>query len=98
MNLSEQARSDILFIQEPYLYNSKNARISTKNRIYTSHEDRSRAATVINNRRKKRLLEKTELREKSTKESTSCSPPSRTQYTLYACKQDVSPRDGREPK
>jgi hypothetical protein len=28
----------------------------------------------------------------------SCSPHSRTQYTVYACKQDVSPRDGKDPK
>ena len=39
-----------LFIQEPYLYNRKIGGISTKNRIYTSHEDKSRAAIVINNR------------------------------------------------
>jgi len=35
MNLSEQDRSDILFIQEPYLYNRKIAGISNKNKIYT---------------------------------------------------------------
>ena len=50
MNLSEQDKTDILFIQEPYLYNHKIAGISTKNRIYTSHEDKSSAAIVINNR------------------------------------------------
>ena len=50
MNLSEHDRSDILFIQEPYLYNRKIAGISNKNRIYTSLEDKRRAAIVINNR------------------------------------------------
>jgi len=50
MNLSEQYRSHILFIQKPYLCNRKIAAISTKNIIYTSHEDKSRADIVINNR------------------------------------------------
>ena len=50
MNLSGQDKTDILFIQESYLYNCRIAGISTKNRIYTSHEDKSPAAIVINNR------------------------------------------------
>ena len=49
-NLSEQDKTGILFIQEPYLYNRRIAGISTKSRIYTSHEDKSRVAIVINNR------------------------------------------------
>jgi len=50
MNLSVQDISDILLIQEPYIYNRKIAGISTKNKIYTFHEDKSRAAIIINKR------------------------------------------------
>jgi len=50
MNLSEQDKTDIIFIQQPHLYSRRIAGISTKNRIYTSHVDKSRAAIVINNR------------------------------------------------
>jgi len=49
-NLFEQDRSDIIFTQKPFLYNRKIPGISPKNIIYTSHEGKSRAAIVINNR------------------------------------------------
>jgi len=50
MNLSEKDKTDIICIQESYLYNRRIAGISTKNRINASHENKSRAAIVINNR------------------------------------------------
>jgi len=51
MKLSEQGKSDILFIQEPYLYKHRMAGKSTSHRIYTSLEDKNRAAIVITNKK-----------------------------------------------
>jgi hypothetical protein len=46
-DLREHGKSDILFIQEPCLYNRRMTGISTSNRIYTSLEDKNRTAIVI---------------------------------------------------
>ena len=51
MKLSKQEQSNILFIQEPYLYKHRMAGIPNPNRIYTSLEDNNRAAIVITNKK-----------------------------------------------
>jgi len=51
MKLSEQEQSDILFIQEPYLYKHRMAGMPNPYRIYTSLEDNNRAAIVITNKK-----------------------------------------------
>jgi hypothetical protein len=51
MKLTEQDNSDMIFIQEPYLYLNRIAGIKNSNRNYILHADKSRAAiTVTNNK------------------------------------------------
>jgi len=49
MKLIEQDNSDIIFIQEPYLYQNRMARLTKSQRNYISQEDKSWAATLITN-------------------------------------------------
>jgi len=51
MKLTEQDNTDIIFIQEPYLYQNRMAGISKSHRNYISHEDKSRAAIIITNKK-----------------------------------------------
>ena len=47
----EQDNTDITFIQEPYLYQNRMAGISMSHRNYISHEEKSRAAIIITNKK-----------------------------------------------
>ena len=47
----EQDNTDIIFIQEPYLYQNRMAAISMSHRNYISHEEKSRAAIIITNKK-----------------------------------------------
>jgi hypothetical protein len=49
MKLIEQDNSDIVFIQEPYLYQNRMAGLTKSHRKYISHVDKSRAAIIITN-------------------------------------------------
>jgi hypothetical protein len=49
MKLIEQDKSDIVFIQKPYLYQSRIAGITKAHRNYISHEDECRAPIIITN-------------------------------------------------
>ena len=49
MKLTEQDNSDIIFIQEPYLYKNRMAGLTKSHRNYISLEDKSRAAILITN-------------------------------------------------
>jgi len=50
MKLIKQDNTDI-FIQEPYLYQTTMPGIRKSRRNYTSHEDKSRAAIIITNKK-----------------------------------------------
>jgi hypothetical protein len=49
MKLTEQDNSDIIFIQESYLYKTRMAGLTKSYRNYISLEDKSRAAILITN-------------------------------------------------
>ena len=49
MNLIQQDHIDIVFVQEPYLFQNKTAGITRTHRIYISDENKSRAAIIIAN-------------------------------------------------
>jgi hypothetical protein len=49
MHIIHQDHADIIFIQEPYLYQNKTAGIIRTYRTYTSNEDKSRAAIILTN-------------------------------------------------
>jgi hypothetical protein len=66
MHLTEQDNSDIIFIQEPYLYKNRMVGIKNPNRNYISHEDKSRAAIIITNNKIDAVL----LKQMSTPDST----------------------------
>jgi hypothetical protein len=61
-----QDNSDIIFIQEPYLYQNRLAGIKNLNRNYISHEDKSRAAMIITNNKIDTIL----IKQMSTPDST----------------------------
>jgi hypothetical protein len=46
-NIIHQHNTDIIFIQEPYLYQNKIAGITRLYRAYTSDEDTNRAAIIL---------------------------------------------------
>jgi hypothetical protein len=66
MHLTEQDNSDVIFIQEPYLYQNRMAGIKNLNRYYISHKDKSRAAIIITNNKIDALL----IKQISTPDST----------------------------
>jgi hypothetical protein len=66
MHLTEQDSSDIIFIQEPYLYQNRMAGIKNLNRNYISHEDKSQAAIIITNNKIDAVL----IKQMSTPDST----------------------------
>jgi hypothetical protein len=66
MHLTEQDNSDIIFIQEPYLYQNRTAGIKNLYRNYISHEDKSRAAIIITNNKIDAVL----IKQMSTPDST----------------------------
>jgi endonuclease/exonuclease/phosphatase (EEP) superfamily protein YafD len=49
MNLIEQDDPDMIFIQEPYLYQNRMVGLKKSHRKYISHVDKSRAAIIITN-------------------------------------------------
>jgi len=49
MKLMKQEKKDMIFIQEPYLYQNKIAGKIKSHQNYISHEDKSRAAIIITN-------------------------------------------------
>jgi len=49
MKLTEQDNTDIVFIQEPYLYQNRIAGIIKSHRKYISLDDKCRAAIIITN-------------------------------------------------
>jgi hypothetical protein len=51
MNLIQHEKSDIIFIQEPYLYKHRMTGITSSYSKYSSLEDNNRAAIVITNKR-----------------------------------------------
>jgi len=54
MKLIEQDNIDRIFIQESCLYQNRMAEISKSHRNYISHEDKSRAAIIITNKKNRR--------------------------------------------
>ena len=50
MKLIQQDHTDIVFVQEPYLYQNKTAGITRTHRTYTAHEEKNRTAIIIANK------------------------------------------------
>jgi hypothetical protein len=49
MNLIQQNRTDVVFIQEPYILQNKTAGITRTHMTYISNEDKSKAAIIVAN-------------------------------------------------
>jgi hypothetical protein len=73
IKLIEQDNTDIIFIQEPYLYQKRMAGISKSHRNYIFHEDKSRAAIIITNKKNRRRTYQT------VNQSRQCTPRTETQ-------------------
>jgi exonuclease III len=73
IKLIEQDNTDIIFIQEPYLYQDSMAGISMSHRNYSSHEEKSRAAIIITNKKNRRRTYQT------VNQSRQCTPRTETQ-------------------